>query len=46
METELEEEVAALAARYEPNALRIETVEVRPRKSDIAVGDVALVWRA
>ena len=46
LETELEAEVAALAARYEPNALRIETVEVRPRKSDIAVGDVALVWRA
>ena len=46
LETELEAEVAALAARYEPNALRIETVEVRPRKSDIAVGDLALVWRA
>ena len=46
LETELEAEVAALAARYEPNALRIETVEVRPRKSDIAVGDLALVWQA
>ena len=46
LETELEAEVAALVARYEPNALRIETVEVRPRKSDIAVGDLALVWRA
>ena len=46
LETELEAEVAALEARYEPNALRIETVEVRPRKSDVAVGDLALVWRA
>ena len=46
LETELEAEVAALEARYEPNALRIETVEVRPRKSDVAVGDLALVWGA
>ncbi|MFO1406096.1 MAG: hypothetical protein U1F08_01050 [Steroidobacteraceae bacterium] len=45
LETELEAEVAALEARYEPNALRVETVAVRPRKSDITVGDVALVWR-
>ena len=45
LNAELEAEVARLEGEFDPNAVRIETVPVRPRKSDITVEDVALVWR-
>jgi hypothetical protein len=45
LNTELEAEVARLEGEFDPNAVRIETVPVRPRKSDITVEDLALVWR-
>ncbi len=45
LNAELEAEVARLEGEFDPNAVRIETVPVRPRKSDIAVEDLALVWR-
>jgi hypothetical protein len=41
---ELEAEVARLEAEFDPAAARIEVTAVRPRKADIAVEDVALVW--
>jgi hypothetical protein len=45
LNAELEAEVARLEGEFDPNAVRIETVPVRPRKSDITVEDLALVWR-
>jgi hypothetical protein len=42
---ELESEVARLEGEFDPNTVRIETVPVRPRKADIKVEDLALVWR-
>jgi hypothetical protein len=45
LNAELETEVARLDGEFDPNAVRIETVPVRPRKSDITVEDLALVWR-
>jgi hypothetical protein len=44
IEADLEREVAALQERYEPSALRVETVRIRPRKSDIAIGAVGIAW--
>jgi hypothetical protein len=44
LEAELEEQVAALESNLDPAAVPVETVGVRPRKSDITVSDVALVW--
>jgi hypothetical protein len=41
---ELEAEVARLEAEFDPAAAAIEVTAVRPRKADIAVEDVALVW--
>ena len=41
---ELEAEVARLEAEFDPAAAPIEVSAVRPRKADIAVEDVALVW--
>ena len=41
---ELEAEVARLEAEFDPAAATIEVTAVRPRKADIAVEDVALVW--
>jgi hypothetical protein len=46
IEAELEAEIAALGARYDPAAIGIETATVRPRKSDLVVEDLALVWSA
>ncbi len=45
LNAELEAEVTSLEGEFDPNAIRIETVPVRPRKSDITVEDLALVWR-
>ena len=44
IEAELEAEVAVLASSFDPGTIQIETVAVRPRKSDLAVEDIALVW--
>jgi hypothetical protein len=46
LRTELDAEVGKLVAAHDPNSLRIETVAIRPRKADIAVEDLALVWSA
>jgi len=41
---ELEREVAELQAGLDPAAIRLDTVEVTPRKSDIAVAGLSLAW--
>ena len=46
LNAELEAEVARLESEFDPQAIRIESVPVKPRKADIAVEDLALVWRA
>ncbi|MFO0335526.1 MAG: hypothetical protein ACK53C_10975 [Pseudomonadota bacterium] len=45
LQQDVEAEVAALAARYEPGALALRAVRLAPRKSDIAVGRVGIAWR-
>ena len=44
LNAELEAEVARLEAEFDPASAPVETVAVKPRKADIAVEDVALVW--
>ncbi len=46
IEAELEAEIGALGTQYDPATIGIESVTVRPRKSDLAVEDLALVWSA
>jgi hypothetical protein len=41
---ELEAEVARLESEFDPQAIVVERTAVRPRKADIAVEDLALVW--
>jgi predicted RNase H-like nuclease (RuvC/YqgF family) len=41
---EVEAEVARLETTLDPTTLSLRTVDVPARKSDIAVGEVALVW--
>lgn len=43
---DLSAEIAALESELDANACRLEMIPVRPRKADIAVEDMALVWRA
>ena len=45
MEAELQDAVAELEAPVRPDRLEIEERLVRPRKSDIQVGQALLVWR-
>jgi hypothetical protein len=44
MNEELQAEISQLESEFDPNTVRIEAVPVRPKKSDIAVEDIALVW--
>jgi uncharacterized small protein (DUF1192 family) len=44
LNAELEAEIARLEAELDPNTIRIEAVPVRPKKSDISVEELALVW--
>jgi hypothetical protein len=45
LNTDLASEIEALESELDPNTIRVETVSVRARKADIAVEDMALVWR-
>jgi hypothetical protein len=40
----IEQEAAALAAGLEPAGIALERIRIAPRKSDIAVGRVAIAW--
>ena len=44
MEQQFEDDVAGLRDSADPALVDVETVEVRPRKSDIAVVECAVVW--
>jgi len=46
LNAELEAEVARIESEYDPHSVRLDTVSVKPRKADIAVEDLALVWSA
>jgi hypothetical protein len=45
LEADLEREVAELEDGFDPAAIALETVAVKPRKSDIEVSELALVWQ-
>jgi hypothetical protein len=44
LEAEFEAEVAELEAAFDPGALVLEPVEIKPKKSDISVERVVLAW--
>ena len=44
LEQQFKEETAALQGRFEPAGSEIRKTQIRPRKSDIAVGMVGLCW--
>jgi hypothetical protein len=44
LNAELESEVDRLATELDPATIRIEKAAARPRKPDIAIEDLALVW--
>jgi hypothetical protein len=44
MNQELENEILELRKELDPQAVEVEAVRVRPRKSDLSVEDMALVW--
>ena len=44
LQQQFDADVAALETRFDASAVTLRTVQVSPRKSDIAVGEVALVW--
>ena len=44
LNAELEAEVARIESEFDPATIAVETASVKPRKADIAVEDIALVW--
>lgn len=44
LEADVEREIALLAESFDPAKIAIESLELAPRKSDIAVGPVAVAW--
>lgn len=44
LNTELEAELAAIAERFDPQSQPLETTTLRPKKSDVAVRRLTLVW--
>jgi hypothetical protein len=44
LQQQFDTDAAALETRFDASAVTLRTVQVSPRKSDIAVGEVALVW--
>ena len=44
LEARCAEEIAALAARWDPQALALETLTVKPRRTDVEVRRVTLAW--
>jgi hypothetical protein len=44
LNAELETEISRLESEFDPATIRIETAAVKPRKTDIAVEEMALVW--
>jgi hypothetical protein len=44
LQQEFDQEVATLQNTFDPALVAIEKTQVRPRKSDISVGTVGLVW--
>jgi hypothetical protein len=44
LNAELEAEVSRLEAEFDPGTVAIETTRLKPRKADLAVEDMALVW--
>ncbi len=44
LEKQFEEEARKIEAAFEADALELEPLELRPRKADITVSDVAVVW--
>ncbi len=44
LNAELEAEIGRIEAEFDPNTIRVEMVPVRPKKADISVEDIALVW--
>ncbi len=44
LKAEFESETARLAQSLDASAIALRTVQLTPRKSDIAIGEVALVW--
>jgi hypothetical protein len=44
LNAELEAAINELESEFDPNTVRVEAVPIRPKKSDITVEDLALVW--
>jgi len=40
----IEQEVSALAATLDPASIALERLRIAPRKSDIAIGRIAIAW--
>jgi hypothetical protein len=40
----MEEEISKISGSYDPSALALESESIKPTKTDVKVGKVALLW--
>jgi len=45
-QAELEQQIATIQGQYDPAAVTIDAIKVKPRKTDTVISEVALVWNA
>lgn len=45
LQAELEQEIARVQGELDPAAVALTSIEVKPRKTDTVVSEVALVWQ-
>ena len=46
LQAELEQEIARVQGELDPAAITLTRIEVKPRKTDTVISEVALVWKA
>jgi hypothetical protein len=44
LQQELNEKLTAVEAEFDPSRVTIESIELKPQKSDIEVDEVSLLW--
>jgi len=44
IQKQMDDEIAGISENVDPQSIKVETISIAPRKSDISVEKVALVW--
>lgn len=45
LQQQMNDEIGRIPGATDPNQLKIDTIEIKPRKSDIIIEEVSLLWK-